>query len=192
MSSSVILLGLSAILGNVLATEKASPQPSLNSFRNDYDSVAKTCLAVGFVKNDCKSNQVQDRRTRNMNIAFDAKAKGSDHTVSKGNTVMFGDVDLNIGGGYNAVKGIFTAPKSGVYVFDWTTMTLNNRYALTSLVLNGKRLTYNHCDTNSNIKMSCSKMAVVKMMTGDKAWIVSFYGTSSIHSKYSSFSGFMM
>lgn len=36
--------------------EKASPKPGLKLFREDYKSVEETCLAVGFVRDDCKSN----------------------------------------------------------------------------------------------------------------------------------------
>ncbi|XP_062576876.1 complement C1q tumor necrosis factor-related protein 3-like [Saccostrea cucullata] len=188
MCSLVFIVGLVSIFG-IINTDKVSPRPSLKSFRDDYDSVAKTCVAVGYVKDHCKKNH--DRK--NTVIAFNAKAKGTVQSVSDGNIVMFGEVDLNVGGGYNAVKGTFTAPKSGVYVFDWTTMTNNNKIAYTSLVLNGKRRAYNHCNNNSHhINMSCSKMAVVRMEAGVKAWIDSFSGASSVYPKYSSFSGYML
>ncbi|XP_062605141.1 cerebellin-1-like [Saccostrea cucullata] len=186
---SLVLIVVFGSLFCIINTDKVSPRPSLKSFRDDYDSVAKTCVAVGYVKDHCKKND--DRK--NMVIAFNAKTKGSVQSVSTGDIVMFGDVDLNIGRGYNAVKGIFTAPKSGMYVFDWTIMTDTNKYAFTSLVLNGKRRAYNHCSNNSHsIYMSCSKMAVVRMEAGDKAWIDSFSGTSSVYNTYSSFSGYML
>ncbi|XP_062614757.1 uncharacterized protein LOC134276524, partial [Saccostrea cucullata] len=127
----VLVVGLSAILGNI-TTEKVSPRPGLKSFRDDYDSIAKTCVAVGYVKENCKNN----RDRRNMVIAFNAKAKGGVQSVSSGSIVMFGNVDLNIGGGFNAIKGIFTAPKSGVYVFDWTVLTGHSKTAYTALYLN--------------------------------------------------------
>ncbi|XP_061169125.1 complement C1q tumor necrosis factor-related protein 2-like [Saccostrea echinata] len=187
MHSLVFVVGVSAVLG-INATDKVSPRPSLKSFRADYDSVAKTCVAVGYVKDNCKSNK--DRG--NMVIAFDAKAK-STQAVSGGSIVIFKDVNLNLGGGYNAVKGIFIAPKSGVYVFDWTTMTATNKYAYTALYLNGNIKAYNHCHNNSHdIYMVCSKMAVVKMKAGEKVWIGCFSGTSSVYSSHSSFSGFML
>ncbi|XP_062605139.1 complement C1q tumor necrosis factor-related protein 6-like [Saccostrea cucullata] len=188
MHSLVLIVGLSSIFG-IIITDKVSPRPSLKSFRDDYHSVAKTCVAVGYVKEQCKNN----RDRKHTVIAFNAKAKGSTQSLSVGNIVMFGDVDLNIGGGFNAVKGIFTAPKTGVYVFDWTTMTDGNKAAYTSLVLNGKRRAYNQCGNNSRgVNMSCSKMAVVRMEVGDKAWIDGFHRTSSVYNTYSSFSGYML
>ncbi|XP_062605138.1 complement C1q tumor necrosis factor-related protein 3-like [Saccostrea cucullata] len=186
MTSLVLIVGLISLFG-IINTDKVSPRPSFKSFRDDYDSVAKTCVAVGYVKDNCKKNL--DRK----NTAFNAKAKGSAQAVSAGDIVMFGDVDLNIGGGFNVVNGTFTAPKSGVYVFDWTIMTYTNKAAYTSLVLNGLRTAYNHCHNISHgIQMSCSKMAVVRMEAGDQVWIDSFAGTSSVYQKFSSFSGYIL
>lgn len=35
--------------------EKVSPKPGLKFFREDYKSVEETCLAVGFVRNNCRN-----------------------------------------------------------------------------------------------------------------------------------------
>ncbi|XP_061169389.1 uncharacterized protein LOC133178684 [Saccostrea echinata] len=188
MHSVLYFMGLSAFFG-IINTKKVSPLPSLKSFRDDYDSVAKTGVAVGYVKDHCKNNQ----DIRNSIIAFEARAKGSAQTVRQGNIVKFGEVDLTMGGSYNAVKGIFIAPKSGVYIFGWTTLTPNGRYAYTSLVLNGRRKAYNYCHNNNHsITMSCSRMAVVRLTAGDKTWIDTFDGTATVEPKCSSFSGFML
>ncbi|XP_062574607.1 cerebellin-1-like [Saccostrea cucullata] len=182
----IFVVGLSAILDNS-ATEKVSPRPSLKSFRDDYDSIAKTCVAVGYVKDNCKNKP----ENRNTVIAFNAKANGSVQAVSTGNIVMFGDVYLNIGGGFNAVKGVFTAP--GVYIFDWTILKVYSKSAYTALYLNGQIKMYNNChDNNHGIHMLCSKMVVVRMEKGDKASIKCFSGTASVNHVYSSFSGLML
>lgn len=36
--------------------DKVSPKPGLKLFREDYKSVEETCLAVGFVRNNCKND----------------------------------------------------------------------------------------------------------------------------------------
>ncbi|XP_062574793.1 complement C1q tumor necrosis factor-related protein 2-like [Saccostrea cucullata] len=173
----------------IIATEKTSPLPSLKSFRDDYDSVAKTCVAVGYVKDNCKNI----REKRNGIIAFEARGKGGIQRVSQGNTVTFVEVDLNLGGGYNAIKGVFVAPRAGVYVFGWKIFTDTNKIAYTSLLVNGKRKAYNPCHNNGHgLDGTCSEMAVVRMAAGDKAWIDSFYSTASINAKYCSFSGFIL
>lgn len=37
--------------------EKMSPKPGLKLFREDYKSVEETCLAVGFVRNNCSTSK---------------------------------------------------------------------------------------------------------------------------------------
>ncbi|XP_048765836.2 cerebellin-3-like [Ostrea edulis] len=185
MTSPVFFVILCTICG-ITAADKKSPRPSLKTFRDDYATVVKTCETVGYVKDKCKT-------TRGHSIvAFTAKAS-STHSISGETSAKFNSVDLNIGGGYNAAKGIFTAPKSGVYVFEWTIMTEVNKYAYTALKVNGKRNALSHCHNNSHgIHMLCTKMAIVRMKAGQRAWIYSFSGTSNIHVNYSSFAGFML
>jgi hypothetical protein len=106
---------------------------------------------------------------------------------------MFKTVDLNIGGAYNAANGVFTAPRFGVYVFEWTIMTYSNKIAYTALKVNGKWKAYNHCHNNSGgIHMLCTKMAVVQMEPGQSAGIYSFSGNAYIYNTYSSFAGFLL
>ncbi|XP_048765977.2 collagen alpha-2(VIII) chain-like [Ostrea edulis] len=165
--------------------DKKSPRPSLKTFRDDYATVVKTCEAVGYVRDKCKAPR------RHMIVAFDAKA--SQQTVSQGKIVKFGTVDLQIGGGYNGKEGIFTAPKSGIYVFDWTTVTQNSYVAHTALNVNGKRKAYLYCHNKvSGMHNSCSKMAIVRLDARDRVWIDCLYGTAYVNKLFSSFSGFML
>ena len=72
------------------------------------------------------------------NIAFDVRLKSDVRNIATNGRVVFGMVDLNEGKGYDPSTGIFTAPAEGMYVFDWTTLTLPGKYAITSIVVNGK------------------------------------------------------
>ena len=63
----VFVCGFYAMIGTI-ATEKLSPRPSLKSFRDDYDSVAKTCLAVGYVKDNCKNIREKSKTYANICI----------------------------------------------------------------------------------------------------------------------------
>lgn len=41
---------------------KRLPKPGLKLFREDYKNVEETCLAVGFVRDDCKNNTKKGMR----------------------------------------------------------------------------------------------------------------------------------
>ena len=104
-------------------------------------------------------------------------------------------MDLNEGKGYNPSNGIFSAPASGVYVFDCTILTQQGKAAYTSLVVNGKRKSWNYCNPivpKVYVHVSCSKMTVVKLKQGDKVWIGVFSGPAYIYHHYTSFSGYKL
>ena len=120
-------------------------------------------------------------------VAFDVRLK-KDINLATNGRVVFGIEDLNEGNGYDPSTGIFTAPASGVFVFDWTTFTQYGKYASTALVVNGKFKSWNHCyDGAAKTYLQCSKLTVVKLKKGDQVWIGVFYGTANIYNKYTSF-----
>uniref|UniRef100_K1RWF3 Uncharacterized protein n=1 Tax=Magallana gigas TaxID=29159 RepID=K1RWF3_MAGGI len=171
-----------------------SPKPGLKLFREDYKSVEETCEAVGFVRDNCRKDTRRGTSLQNRRmVAFDARLNRRVNNLGKNGRVVFGNVDLNEGLGYNASTGIFTTPSGGVYVFDWTTLTWGGLSAYTSLVVNDKLKSWNHChDSTSKIWLPCSKMTAVKLNQGDKVWVGVFMGKANIYGTYSSFSGYKL
>ena len=70
---------------------------------------------------------------------IDVRLTNDVNNLATNGQVVFGTVDLNDGKGYNPSNGLFSAPASGVYVFDWTTMTQKGKTVYTSLFVNGKK-----------------------------------------------------
>lgn len=104
--------------------------------------------------------------------AFDVRLKDHKRNLATKARVVFETVDLNEGLGYNASNGIFTAPSGGIYVFDWTTLVWKGQSAYTSLVVNDKFKSWNHCrGVDSKTWLPCSKTTVVKLKEGDEVWI---------------------
>nr|XP_022308159.1 cerebellin-3-like [Crassostrea virginica] len=154
-----------------------------------YKSVTAACLDLGFAKKACNAGSYTEKRI----VAFDVRPTNDVNNLATNGRVVFGTVDLNEAKGYNPSNGIFTAPASGVYVFDWTTMTQVGKSAYTSLVVNGKRKSWNHCNPiGSKTYVTCSKMTVVKLKQGDKVWIGVFSGPAYIYHHYTSFSGYKL
>lgn len=126
-------------------------------------------------------------------VAFDVRLKDHKRNLVTKARVEFETVDLNEGQGYDASTGIFTAHSGGIYVFDWSTLALGGLPAYTSLVVNGKFKSWNHChDQTSKIILPCSKMTIVKLKKGDKVWIGVFSGTANMYNQYTSFSGYKL
>ena len=126
-------------------------------------------------------------------VAFDVRLSSNVNSLATNGRVVFATVDLNEGKGYNSSNGIFTAPALGVYVFDWTILTQLGKAAHTSLVVNGKRKSWNNChDVGSKIHFSCSKMTVIKLKQGDKVWIGVFGEQADMFTQYTSFSGYKL
>nr|XP_034325203.1 collagen alpha-2(VIII) chain [Crassostrea gigas] len=172
--------------------EKVSTKPGLKLFREDYKSVEETCLAVGFIRNNCRndSKAMSKMRKNHPVVAFDVRLRDHQRNLATKARVVFETVDLNEGLGYNASTGIFTAPSGGIYVFDWTILTTLGQAAYTSLVVNDQFKSWNHChDVYSKTYLPCSKMTIVKLKQGDKVWIGVFTGTANINNQYTSFSG---
>lgn len=129
----------------------------------------------------------------NRMVAFDVRLKSHKRNLATKAKVIFETVDLNEGLGYDASSGIFTAPSGGLYVFDWTVMTYEKKYAYTSLVVNDQEKSWNYCRSQTaDLWLRCSKMTIVRLRQGDKAWIGIFIVQADMHNTYTSFSGFKL
>ena len=53
-------------------------------------------------------------------IAFHAYLASTILETTYGQTIVFNQVDTNLGGGYSGTTGVFTAPVAGTYVFSLT------------------------------------------------------------------------
>lgn len=118
-------------------------------------------------------------------VAFDVRLYHHVNNLTTNGQVVFRRVDLNERKGYDPSAGIFTAPASGMYVFYWTILTLPGKYACTSLLVNGKIKSWNHCnDTVSKTQKACSKMTVVKEMSA-MTFFICIVDVTNRHNYYS-------
>lgn len=116
-------------------------------------------------------------------VAFTATLSQS-QSFSSVATLVFSNILTNIGGGYNAVTGIFTAPLGGVYVFNCKLTEKQNKYGPSiHFVKNGAMQGTDVGNTGiSDTFRTSSSSIVLELSPGDRVW-VKVFGVSSYYTK---------
>ncbi|XP_063434094.1 cerebellin-2-like [Mytilus trossulus] len=125
--------------------------------------------------------------------AFAASLSSYTKTYKTNESVLFDKVWANIGNGYDASSGIFTAPKSGVYQFSCTIMRFKDSIKV-HLFQNEKKTVAIYPGSGS-LYIPGSLNIVLQVKKGDKVFIRNernqqIYSESG--SQFSMFSGFMI
>lgn len=81
----------------------------------------------------------------------------------KGEIVIFPHVISNVSGGYNASNGIFTAPRSGVYVFTFILAISSRREIRGNLVVNGSPKVGTYLKQRAGMTASVGNSAVIPL-----------------------------
>ncbi|KAK3584331.1 hypothetical protein CHS0354_031002 [Potamilus streckersoni] len=87
-----------------------------------------------------------------------------------GQPLVFDDVHLNIGNGYNKQSGLFLAPVSGLYLI---LMTISTDYSTgpdVVVVRNGSRLCATIPSMNDHLYAGSPCNVIVQLMQGDEVW----------------------
>ena len=137
------------------------------------------------------------------NIAFSAYLDHNLNHLTSGFLIKCNQALLNVGNAYNTITGIFTVPKTGVYLLTFT-ISSNNRHGMfetktyIKLVSNGRNI----IDGVSNLSAETSDQmggntAIVQLGAGESVWLEVFGGTnghlqSDGYYRYVSFSGVLL
>ena len=94
----------------------------------------------------------------------------SHHTI--GETVVFENVLLNLGGGYDATTGVFTCPMDGVYIFSTSIMTISGSHTEQTrvhvdIMKNGAEIAAAYANGGSGEMEQGSVSAAVQLVRGD-------------------------
>ena len=114
--------------------------------------------------------------------------------LASNEVAKFDKVWTNIGNGYDASSGVFTAPRGGVYQFSCSAMTLSGKTLHLHLMKNDQRTVSLYPGTGYN--MGTLSM-VLELKKGDRVYIKHpGSGNNSLYSEsgsnYSMFSGYFI
>ncbi|XP_045206825.2 complement C1q tumor necrosis factor-related protein 3-like [Mercenaria mercenaria] len=129
------------------------------------------------------------------NVAFQASVSPTIKDIKADETILFEEIETNIGGAFDAKSGIFTTPVAGTYVFHSTILTPPRSVVETALHVNGevKMLLYSG---DNSLYSPGSNMAVLQLKVGDLVKMVRNgpWGKTpfTIHRGFSTFSGFLL
>jgi len=115
-------------------------------------------------------------------------------------TIIFSHVDTNLGGGYNATTGVFTAPVAGQYQFSLTFMlyypsSSYSYYGDLNVLKNGNTIILVRADTHPQPGYfdTASGTTVIGLNKGDKVSVVANSARLYIYGgDYTYFSGFLI
>ena len=145
----------------------------------------------------------KSRISASTNIAFSAYLDHNLNHLTSGYLIKCNQALLNVGNAYNTITGLFTVPKTGVYLLTFTINTNNRPSTIEAktyvkLVSNNKNI----IDAVINIPVNTSDQmggntAIVQLSAGESVWLEVFGTTlgqldSDRSYRYVSFSGVLL
>merc|ERR1711973_45512 len=159
---------------------------------SDREAANAELLARMDAQNDDKARELEELRTRMMKenaflksladkslgVFFDAyRTKAYDGGGEE--NLTFNGTYCNVGGGFDADTGIFTAPCGGSYMFMFHIATHDNKKALLSIRKNGEEIAsifdQNHKDNHKN--SMAGQNIVLDVKRGDEIVVYAYTGT---------------
>ena len=124
-------------------------------------------------------------------VAFFAFLKNDLYAV--GNEVLkFADVRINKGGAFNPLRGVFTAPKQGIYQMSCTIMGFAGHEFFYLVMKNGSVYSYGTTSSGGHFNTETS-LILMNLEKGDRVYIQHRHIAARIHAnKNSYFSGYLI
>jgi len=114
--------------------------------------------------------------------------------VAVGNTILFNTIIFNDGNCYNSSNGLFTAPITGRYVFNFHGMTTSSGYGWFAFIRNGADYLYGYNEASpvSVAYYHVSMSAPVYMSANDTFGVVIKGSSAFFGNGYNAFSGYLL
>ena len=136
-------------------------------------------------------------RQSSPTIAFSAYLTKSLTGLGMDHTLRFDGITLNEGGGYNHYTGIFSTPKSGVYLFSFYIEDSNNHLLRAKLVVDrttkASAVVFPY---SAGIHSQAGNVVILRLIAGNGVWIAIDDSNDSIEGspthKVTTFSGIFL
>ena len=132
-------------------------------------------------------------------IAFSAYLSHSIDNMSMGYTIKMDKVYLNDGSAYNTQTGVFSVPRSGVYLLTYTIYDYRVAHKLeVELVVDNKSMGSAKAEaTGIDHQVQATKILILPLNAGQSVWLQTYYEiTNSIYSgsynRFTTFSGVLL
>ncbi|KAK7111526.1 complement C1q tumor necrosis factor-related protein 3-like [Littorina saxatilis] len=127
-------------------------------------------------------------------VAFLAYNSADPFNVAAAGTLVYNVADINLGGGFDTVTGIFTAPTSGLYVFFINCMGASlTEDEDVGVLVDGKRVCACYTFSKEHPNLG-SGLATVHVNAGQRAWVHVYRdsGRDVRGSYWNTFTGFLV
>ena len=132
---------------------------------------------------EIKPSKIEHLRTTGITsqpVAFYAYITNNLSNPRDGQAIIFGQVQTNVGGGYNGFSGVFTAQSDGIYIFTWTIYSAGHGQTKFHIFVNNNVLGYTFSDTSGTGNYdSDSGSMVVQLKANDTVYIKSAMNCST-------------
>ena len=134
----------------------------------------------------------------NGEIAFSAYLSHVIPHLSHGHTIKFDQIILNDGNGYNQYSGVFTVPRTGVYLLTFTFDVYDNwQSAGLKLVVNNRNIVDGIAESNGNKHSMAGNTVIIRLARGEVVRLEAYYSpdgeiVSTSTSKLATFSGVLL
>ena len=134
----------------------------------------------------------------NGEIAFSAYLSHVIPHLSHGHTIKFDQIILNDGNAYNQYSGVFTVPRSGVYLLTFTFDVYDNWQSTgLKLVVNNRNIVDGIAESNGNKHSMAGNTVIIRLARGEVVRLEAYYSpdgeiVSTSTSKLATFSGVLL
>lgn len=165
------LASLQTNLNTLSSTVAYTIQPELKSLSSRISSVSSSLSSESFSLSS-RISSLSDRiyEEEKRKVAFSVRMRNQpDSIYLPKEKIIFDDVFYNEGSGYSTSSGIFTAPKTGTYIFTVNTEATDAGKGMVSLMVRGHKRCEALAEKGYDNTGGCTTVAYV--YSGDQAWV---------------------